>query len=120
MPFSLDIHPDIADDITEIAMYLNDRDPGLGDDFVIAVDDTLDQLESELNQNFVSGRKFDNVFAKSIQGAKTSPSYSNKFKKYCLWYEVDEVNERVYLCTVAFTGRMRDTIKRIIAGRRDL
>lgn len=118
MAYTLDIHPDIADDITEIANYLNLRDPGLGDDFVIAVDDTLDQLEQDLSRGFLIGRRFENVFAKPVKGAKSSPSYAKKFQKYCLWYEVDEESQRAYLCTIAYAGRLRETIQKIISSRR--
>ena len=117
MAYSLDIHPDVVEDITEISRYLSSRELGLGDDFVIAVDDSLDLLERELQNNFLSGRRFEGLFARSIIGSKASPSYAKKFKKYYLWYEINDTTGSATIYAVAFAGRHRDSILQMIKDR---
>jgi len=117
--FVFDIHPDVSLDITEIANYLNLNHEGLGDDFIIAVDDSIDRLENELNKGVFKGRKSGDIFAQPIFAEKNSPSYAKKFLKYYLWYEVVEQSNSVYIYTIIYSGRKLDSILSLIEKRRD-
>ena len=119
MSYSLEIHPDLVDDITEIASFLNSQSIGLGDDFVIAVDDTLENIENEINKHIFSGRKHSNFFAKTVKGYASSPSYAKNFTSYQIWYELLEEDSMVMVIVTAiiYSRRSIEFIRDLLQSR---
>lgn len=108
MNYSLAIHPQVNDDVLDIFLFIDKNSSLQADLFAEQLLLEYEKIISELNSKIFYQKKRV-VKSRSI----------GKFKRYLVFYSVDETLKQVLILAAAYGGKDPDLLNDLLNGRLD-